>query len=151
MLIQLVKCSQCILWPFKNPNIVHDDVDIVLPDNVSEHNIESNQVISEKDVFDSVKSLKNIKTCVGDHTLNDFLKHSVEKLMPFLFRFLMLYMKLVLYLAHGLKVIFVQSIKMKGDKADADHYKEIILRCFGKLFTCILNNRLFNYLGCLGL
>ena len=42
--------------------------------------------------------------------------------------------------------------KKKGDPANADNYRGItILSCYGKLFTCILNNRLFNYLESLGL
>lgn len=42
--------------------------------------------------------------------------------------------------------------KNKGDPADAGNYRGItILSCFGKLFTCILNNRLFKYLEGLGL
>jgi hypothetical protein len=42
--------------------------------------------------------------------------------------------------------------KNKGDPKNPDNYRGItILSCFGKLFTCILNNRLFNYLESLGL
>jgi hypothetical protein len=42
--------------------------------------------------------------------------------------------------------------KNKGDPANADNDRGItILSCYGKLFTCILNNRLFNYLESLGL
>jgi hypothetical protein len=38
--------------------------------------------------------------------------------------------------------------KNKGDPANADNYRGIsVLSCFGKLFTCILNNRLNSYLG----
>jgi hypothetical protein len=42
----------------------------------------------------------------------------------------------------------VPIYKNKGDPANADNYRGItVLICFGKLFTCILNNRLNSYLG----
>ena len=41
----------------------------------------------------------------------------------------------------------VPIYKNKGDPANADNYRGItVLICFGKLFTCILNNRLNSYL-----
>lgn len=42
--------------------------------------------------------------------------------------------------------------KKKDKTKNPDDYRGItILICFGKLFTCILNNRLFDYLESLGL
>ena len=47
---------------------------------------------------------------------------------------------------------FCPIYKKKGDPANADNYRGIaILSCYGKLFTCVLINRLFNYLESLGL
>ena len=38
--------------------------------------------------------------------------------------------------------------KGKGDKADPNNYRGItIVSCMGKLFTCVLNNRLSEYLS----
>lgn len=42
--------------------------------------------------------------------------------------------------------------KNKGNPNDVDNYRGItILSCYGKLFTCILNNRLHTYLENSGL
>jgi hypothetical protein len=42
--------------------------------------------------------------------------------------------------------------KNKGDPNNVDNYRGItILSCYGKLFTCIFNNWLFDYLESLGL
>ena len=39
--------------------------------------------------------------------------------------------------------------KGKGDPMDTDNYRGItILSCFGKLFTSILNERIYNFLNC---
>lgn len=85
--------------------------------------------------------------------LNEFLKHAADKLMPPVF-------------VKIFNIIFESGIipdcwsedyicpifKNKGDPANADNYRGItILSCYVKLFTCILNNRLFNYLESLGL
>ena len=50
---------------------MQNDVDIVLPDSISEYNTVINETISEKEV-----------TCGGDKILNEFLKHAADKLMP---------------------------------------------------------------------
>ena len=137
---------------FKNLNNVENDVDIVLPDDVTEYNTVINESITEKEVLEAIKSLKNQKACGNDMILNEFLKNGTDKLLP-------VYVKIF-------NIVFDSGIvpdswsqgyicpiyKNKGDPANADNYRGItILSCFGKLFTCVLNNRLFNYLECLGL
>ena len=44
---------------------MQNDVEIVLPDNISKYNTVINETISEKDVTDAIKSLKNNKACGG--------------------------------------------------------------------------------------
>jgi hypothetical protein len=61
---------------------MQNDVDIVLPDNISEYNTVINESISEKEVTDAIKSLKNNKACGSGIILNKFLKHAADKLMP---------------------------------------------------------------------
>ena len=112
-------------------------------------NIELNSCITEKDVLDAVKCLKNNKACGSDLILNEFLKHSCSKLLPvFMSSFLMLFLTRVLYQTLGLRELLYQFIKINlGDPASPDNYRGItILSCFGKLFTTILNNRLNSYL-----
>jgi hypothetical protein len=41
-----------------------------------------NESISEKEVTDAIKSLKNNKACGGDMILNELLKHAADKLLP---------------------------------------------------------------------
>jgi hypothetical protein len=50
-----------------------------LPDNISEYNTVINETISEKEVTDAIKSLKNNKACGGDMILNELLKHAADK------------------------------------------------------------------------
>ncbi|XP_063404680.1 uncharacterized protein LOC134688138 [Mytilus trossulus] len=103
---------------------------------------------SEKDVVDAIKTLKNDKACSNDMILNEFLKHGAVKLLP-------VYVKIfnIIFVPDSWSQGFICPIyKNKGDPASADNYRGItILSCYGKLFTCILNNRFFNYLECLGL
>ena len=41
-----------------------------------------NERISEKELVDAIKSLKNDKACSRDMILNAFLKHAADKLLP---------------------------------------------------------------------
>ena len=137
---------------FKNLNNIDNDVDIVLPDNVTEYNTVINENITEKEVLDAIKSLKNDKACSNDMILNEFLKHGVDKLLPVFVQIFNLVFESGVVPDTWSEGYICPIYKNKGDPANADNYRGItILSCFGKLFTCILNNRLFNYLECLGL
>ena len=196
---------------FKDLNNVEDDIDAVLPENMSEYNTVINQPICEQEVVNAIKSLKNNKACSDDMIINEFLKHAACKLRehPFnlkgwvrgggrilsanllekffsvsemgrkiysvsnlclknycfcgklvkwmfpyaCFFWTTLYLRVGLYPIDSWSNGFICPIyKQKGDPANADNYRGItILSCYGKLFTCVLNNRLFNYLESLGL
>ena len=137
---------------FKNLNTVQDNVDVVLPDNISQYNEVLNQPFVEKEVLEAIKSLKNNKACGGDLILNEFLKHSADKLMPVFVKIFNIVFESGIIPQYWSEGYICPIYKNKGDRANADNYRGItILSCFGKLFTCILNNRLFNYLESLGL
>ena len=65
---------------FKDLNNVEDDIDVVLPENMSEYNTVINQPICEQEVVNAIKSLKNNKACSDDMIINEFLKHATCKL-----------------------------------------------------------------------
>ena len=67
---------------FKELNMVVNEVDVELPDNIPEYNYVINSDISEKEVNDAIRSLKNNKACGNDLILNEFLKNASGKLMP---------------------------------------------------------------------
>ena len=94
-----------------------------MPDNISEHNIELNQVISEKEVLEAVKSLKNNKACGGDHILNEFLKHSVDKLMPVFVKIFNMVFESGIIPTTWSEGYICPIYKNKGDKADVDNYR----------------------------
>ena len=60
---------------FQDLNNVQSDVDITLPDDISEYNSVINEQITEKEIENAIKSLKN-KACGGNMILNEFLKYS---------------------------------------------------------------------------
>ena len=137
---------------FKDLNNVQSDVDITLPDDISEYNTVINESISEKEIVDAIKSLKNNKACGGDMILNEFLKHSAFKLMPVFVKIFNIVFESGIIPDCWSEGFICPIYKNKGDPANADNYRGItILSCYGKLFTCILNNRLSNYLESLGL
>ena len=137
---------------FKNLSNVVNDIDIVLPDNVTEYNTVINEPISEKDVVDAIKTLKNDKACSNDMILNEFLKYGAVKLLPVYVKIFNIIFESGIVPDSWSQGFICPIYKNKGDPASADNYRGItILSCYGKLFTCILNNRLFNYLECLGL
>jgi hypothetical protein len=129
-----------------------DDKDIVFPTNITEYNIELNQDITEAEVLYAVKSLKNNKACGGDLILNEFLKHATVKLMPVFVRICNIVFHSGIVPDSWSEGYICPIYKNKGNPDDVDNYRGItILSCYGKLFTCILNNRLHTYLENSGL
>ena len=134
---------------FKELNMVVNEVDVELPDNIPEYNYVINSDISEKEVNDAIRSLKHNKACGNDLILNEFLRNASGKLMP-------VFVKIFNIVVHSGIVpnswsegYICPIYKNKGDPSNVDNYRGI--SCYGKLFICILNNRLFNYLESLGL
>lgn len=52
------------------------------PINATQYNTEFNEPISGREVMAAVTALTNNKTCGGDQILDEFLKNSIEKLLP---------------------------------------------------------------------
>jgi hypothetical protein len=133
----------------KNVNALDedDDNDIVFPTNITEYNIELNQDITEAEVLYAVKSLKNNKACGGDLILNEFLKHATVKLMAVFVRIFNIVFHSGIVPDSWSEGYVCPIYKNKGNPNNVDNYRGItILSCYGKLFTCILNNRLHTYL-----
>jgi hypothetical protein len=146
----------CFLENFRKLNTVQDvneedddtfeHVDVNI-NKVSNLNTELNSCITEKDVLDAVKCLKNNKACDSDLILNEFLKHSRSKLLPVFVKLFNVVFDSGIIPDSWSGGIIVPIYKNKGHPASPDNYHGItILSCFGKLFTTILNNRLKSYL-----
>ena len=91
--------------------------------------------------------MKNNKACGGDLIINEFLKYSASKLLPIFFSLFNIVFDSGCIPETWSEGSIVPIYKNKGDPANADNYRGItVLSCFGKLFTCILNNRLNSYL-----
>ena len=132
---------------FKELNNDKVDIDFDMPTNIPEYNSLINQKISEKEVVDAVQSPKNNKACSNDMILNEFLKHSVSRLLPVFVRIFNIVFESGVVPDSWASGIICPIFKNKGDPANVDNYRGItILSCLGKLFTCILNNRLSGYL-----
>ena len=105
-----------------------------------------NQPFSETEIRQFVKNLKNNKASGIDGILNEFIKHSLDLMLP-------LYLKLFNKILDTgelpedwLTGLIIPIYKNKGSKEDADNYRGItLLSCLGKLFTSILNHRLTEF------
>ena len=107
---------------------------------------ELNQPFSDIEVRMFVKNLKNNKASGIDGILNEFIKHSLDLMLP-------LYLKLFNKILDTgempedwVKGLIIPVYKNKGSKSNADNYRGItLLSCLGKLFTSILNHRLTEF------
>ena len=96
--------------------------------------------------------MKNNKACGGDLILNEFLKHATVKLMPVFVRIFNIAFHSGIVPDSSSEGYICPIYKNKGNPNDVDNYRGItILSCYGKLFPCILNNRLHTYLENYGL
>jgi hypothetical protein len=143
----------CFVDHFKKINTVnvenvHNDGFVIIDTNtVTCLNTELNAVITEKDVLEAIKCLKNNKACSTDMIINEFLKHSRNKLLPVFVKLFNIIFDSGIIPDCWSEGIIVPIYKNKGDPCSPDNYRGItILSCFGKLFTTVLNNRLNCYL-----
>ena len=104
------------------------------------------QPISEKEIIENTKSLKNKKSTGYDCISNEMLKASIPLLAPLfskVYNHLLLSEKFPKPWSFG----YIVALFKKGDYYDPSNYRGLTLSsCIGKLLTKILNNRLVKYL-----
>ena len=106
-----------------------------------------NNDILEDEIKKHISKLRNNKASGCDKILNEFLKSSSVNLI----HVLQLFMNMVLRSGHIPEDWSIGTIrplyKGKGDSKNVDNYRGItLLSCFGKLFTSILNERIYTFL-----
>ena len=105
-----------------------------------------NQPFSEDEIRKFVKNLKNNKAAGIDGILNEYIKCTIDLMVP-------LYNKLFNQVLNTGEIpedwltgLIIPIYKNKGSKCDTDNYRGItLLSCVGKLFTSILNQRLTEF------
>ena len=101
--------------------------------------------ITEQEIRQAVKKLKNEKSPFLDKIRNEMIKASLESLMPVyikLFNLILQSGKMPDIWCQGL----ITPIYKSGDKSDPTNYRGIcVSSCLGKLFSSILNQRLYLY------
>ena len=124
-----------------------DGFEIIDPNTVTCLNTDLNSVITEQEVINAIKLLKNNKACNTDMIINEFLKHSCDKLVTTYVKLFNIVFDTGILPDSWSEGIIVPIYKNKGDPKSPDNYRGItVLSCFSKLFTTVLNNRLNRYL-----
>ena len=102
--------------------------------------------ISEKDILDACKSLKNKKASGPDGINNEMLKVCVSLMLP-------TFIKALNHILHAesfpvsWSAGYIVALFKSGDYLNPGNYRGLtITSCLGKLFTKILNNRLIIFL-----
>ena len=124
-----------------NPN---ENASVTVNENVNET---INSPITEDEIIKHIMSLKNNKCPGVDNILNEFLKHCPKELIPVITKFFNIILDTGI-IPHEWTIGIIKPIyKNKGDINDATNYRGItLLSCIGKLFTSVLNSRLYSYL-----
>ena len=102
-----------------------------------------NGIISETEIKDAIKELKNNKAPGTDMILNEFLKSSLPSVVSIYCKLFNLVLDTGIIPENWTCGIIKPVYKNKGDPSNPDNYRAItLLSCLGKLFTSILNTRL---------
>ena len=106
-----------------------------------------NAPITSQEVLKCVKILKNNKACGNDRILNEYIKSTLDQMMPIYVQLFNLILDSGEYPSIWLEGIIRPIYKRSGDITKPENYRPItILSCFSKLFTSILNVRLNNFI-----
>ena len=112
-------------------------------DDDGQTNIESlDRDISEAEVYEAIRMLKNSKTAGPDGMISEFLKNSACNVVPFLVRYLNKLFSSGSYPDNWSEAV-IQPLHKKGDPNIPDNYRGIsLLNICGKLYSYITNKRL---------
>ena len=106
-----------------------------------------NDEITEREILDAIKGLKNNKYPGLDSILNEYLKNSPPYLIRILYRLFNLVLDTGIIPENWTIGIIKPVYKNKGNNLDPDNFRAItLISCLGKLFTSILNER-FTFLA----
>ena len=139
---------------FKNMNKADEEANDAVDSRIGSDNVNAmlDDLITENEVLNCIKKLKNNKACGLDNIANEFLRNATVNMLGVfvkLFNLVLITGKVPKDWVIG---VIHPIFKNKGSSADPNNYRGItILSCFGKLFTSILNERLKTYIETLGL
>ena len=109
------------------------------------HIPELDDPITEQEVSQAIRNMKHGKASGIDEICGDFLKYVENVVVLFLTQLISKIYKASLFPAVWSKLVIVPIFK-KGDDDNPDNYRRIsLLSIVGKVFTAILNNRLYTW------
>ena len=111
----------------------------------------TNDIINGPFTFDEIKkhidAIKKNKSPGIDHILNEFIKYCPEKLIYVIVLLFNIVLESGVIPSEWTIGIIKVLYKNKGDINDVNNYRGItLLSCLGKLFTSVINARLYSYL-----
>jgi hypothetical protein len=105
-----------------------------------------NVPFTTEEICKHIKKLKNKKTPGIDNILNEFIKNCPEELHLAIVKLFNIILESGKVPSEWTIGIIKPIYKNKGDIDDVNNYRGItLLSCLGKLFTFVINTRLYNY------
>ena len=106
-----------------------------------------NELITESEVHESIKTLKLNKSSGIDDIVNEYIISTKHIMVPIYVKLFNAILETGNIPSDWLTGIIIPIYKNKGSKLDPGNYRPItLLSCLGKLFTSILNNRLNKFI-----
>ena len=121
------------------PEFDYDDI----PNDVDDF---LNGPVTESEIKHVVSNLKNNKSSGIDEVLNEYIKSTLDDLMPVYIKLFNIIFDTGIIPECWSVGVMVAIFKNKGSKNDPEMYRGITLNsCFSKTFSALLNNRLNKY------
>ena len=125
-------------------NDTDSDTDFVVPD---EANTILDEIITLEEIHEAVQELKNNKAAGPDGILNEYIKSTVDIMIPVYLSLFNYVLDRGIFPDSWLNGVILPIYKGKGIESDPNNYRPItLLSCLGKLFTSILNKRVYCFL-----
>ena len=133
---------------FHDLNKSKTNANVNIPDSPIQNSNESiNRAFTIDEINKHINSLKNNKSPGIDNILNEFIKYSPKELIVVIVKFFNIILDTGIIPNDWTIGVIKPLYKNKGDINDVNNYRGItLLSCIGKLFTSVLNARLYAYL-----
>ena len=106
-----------------------------------------NSTITADEILKCTKTLNNSKSPGINNIINEYIKNSQSKRLPFYVPSFNTILKSGMYPSQWSIGTIKPIYKKKGERVNPENYRQItLLSCIGKLFTSVLNNRLTKFL-----